>query len=249
MMDTGTIRLVRWAVAALALTVASARLNTDAPFLHQVWQNSGLFVEMLLILLGVMFFWMMLNTIEHVAQCGDMTWRSTSFVRESSSLLRQNNWQELLATTKKYPRSHVACVFAAALAAFHAARERVTLGEAVEVARRAGCVAANKVREQYRAGTGGLKAIALTAPLVGLVGTTVRLLHWFDAYVGNKYWGVLLIFGLTAEALVPMLVGLFVGIVAVWWFNWRIARVEKLDTQMKVASLKLLNGLKISCRS
>ena len=223
-------------------------MNTDAPFLPQVWQHSGPLVVAPLVLLAAIFLWMTLNLVEHVARCGGMAWRSRTFLRSSLALLEQGNWQAALALAAKHPRSHLACVFSRALAEFCGARETVTFEEAVEIAGRSARVAANRIREQYREGVSGLKAIALTAPLVGLFGTSVRLLDWFGGYVGSKYYHVLLMFGIAAKALVPTLLGLFVGVVALWWFNWRIARVEKLDTQVRIASLELLKYLKLSLR-
>jgi hypothetical protein len=43
-------------------------MNPDEPFLTQVWQNSGPLVEVPLIFLGLMLFWMMLNMIRYVVR-------------------------------------------------------------------------------------------------------------------------------------------------------------------------------------
>jgi biopolymer transport protein ExbB/TolQ len=194
--------------------------------------------------MALMFLWMMLNTIGHVVQYGDFGWQSRSFLKTSLPLLGQGKWEDVLALAQIYSRSHVACVFSTALREFRTAREIVSLRSAVKVADRGACVAANGMSEKLRTGVTGLKAIALTAQFVGLFGTAIKLLDWFGGYVGDKHTGVLLIFSITAEALVPTAVGLFVSIVAVWWFNWRSARVERLDAEMRVASLGLLKHLK-----
>ena len=87
------------------------------------------------------------------------------------------------------------------------------------------------------------EAIALTAQFVGLFGTAIKLLDWFRAYIGNKHTHVLLMFSTTAESLVPTAAGLLVGIVAVWWFNWRSDRLAVFNGEMEIAARDLVKYL------
>jgi len=140
-------------------------------------------------------------------------------------------------------RSHVATVFSNALREFRKVRKFVSVEQSLEVAKRGARVAANRMHEQLRQGISGLRTIALTAQFVGLFGTATKSLDWFRGYEGDRYTHVLLSFRTTAEALVPTALGLVVGIVAVWWFNWRIDRLAVLDTQMRVATLDVVKLL------
>jgi biopolymer transport protein ExbB/TolQ len=160
--------------------------------------------------------------------------------------MEQEKWENLLAFAEKHPRSHVAAVFSNALREFRKAREVISTKDAVKVANRGAHVAANQMHEQLQQGVSGLKAIAITAPFVGLFGTAVKLLDWFGPVEGQRYSNVLGIFRITAESLASTAAGLLVGILAVGWFNWRSDHLEVLDAEMQVASLDVAKYLEPS---
>jgi hypothetical protein len=43
----------------------------------------------------------------------------------------------------------------------------------------------------------------------------------------------------SANALVPAAAGLVLSVAAVWWFNWRSARLAAVDGEMQIAFLEL----------
>jgi biopolymer transport protein TolQ len=218
-------------------------MDEGGPFLAQMWQDSNLLVECSLILLAMMSVWMLVNTLAHCVRYGAVVWQSRSFLKASVSLSEQGEWEGVLVLAEMRMLSHVATVFLNALREFREARELVPAKQSVEAAKRAACVAANRMHEQLRQGISGLRTIALTAQFVGLFGTAIKLLDWFRGYVGNKHMHVLLILRTTAESLVPTAAGLLVSIAAVWWFNWRSDRLAVFDAEMEVASLDLVKYL------
>ncbi|SRR5258706_13532065 len=218
-------------------------MDDSGSFLAQMWQNSNFLVECSLIVLALMSLWMLTNTLAQCVKYGELAWQSRGFLKASVALLEQGKWEGVLALAETRTRSHVATVFLNALREFRTARKLVSAEQSVEAAKRGACVAANRMHEQLRQGISGLRTIALTAQFVGLFGTAIKLLDWFGGVVGAKYTHVLLIFRTTAESLVPTAAGLLVGIVAVWWFNWRSTRLAVFSVEMEVATLDLVKYL------
>ena len=218
-------------------------MDDSSSFLAQMWQNSNFLVECSLILLALMSLWMLANILAQCVQYGVQAWQSRGFLKASVPLLEQGKREGVLELAETRTRSHVATVFLNALRGFRLARELVSAEQSVEAAKRGACVAANRMHDQLRQGISGLKTIALTAQFVGLFGTAIKLLDWFRAYIGNKHTHVLLMFSTTAESLVPTAAGLLVGIVAVWWFNWRSDRLAVFNGEMEIAALDLVKYL------
>jgi biopolymer transport protein ExbB/TolQ len=218
-------------------------MDDRGSFLAQMWGDSNLPVECSLILLVLVSFWMLVNTLAQCMQYGALAWQTRSFLKASANLLEDGKWAAVLALAETRTRSHVATVFSNALREFRKVRKFVSVEQSLEVAKGGACVAANRMHEQLRQGVSGLRTIALTAQFVGLFGTATKSLDWFRGYEGDRYTHVLLTFRTTAEALVPTALGLVVGIVAMWWFNWRIDRLAVLDTQMRVATLDVVKLL------
>jgi biopolymer transport protein ExbB/TolQ len=92
---------------------------------------------------------------------------------------------------------------------------------------------------QLRGGLNGLSAISRTAPVVGLFGTCIGILDSFKGYAGSKYGFLAFLAVNLAEALVPATVGLPVGVIATWSFNWQSDRLAEFDAEMEIASLEL----------
>jgi biopolymer transport protein ExbB/TolQ len=224
-------------------------MDESSSFLAQMWQNSNFLVECSLILLALMSLWMLANILAQCVQYSVQAWQSRGFLKASVPLWEQGKWEGVLALAETRTRSHVATVFLNGLREFRSAREIVSAEWSVEAAKRGACVAANRMHDQLRQGISGFKTIAMTAQFVGLFGTTIKLLNWFNAYVGNKHTGVLLICRTTAESLVPTAAGLLVGIVAVWWFNWRSDRLAVFNGEMEIATLDLVKYLELQRRT
>jgi biopolymer transport protein ExbB/TolQ len=142
------------------------------------------------------------------------------------------------------PVSHLAAVWARGFREFSKVSDCITFEQSFETAIRAMQVARGEMREQLRRGLASVSAISKTAPLIGLFATCIGILDSFRGYAGNKYGYVAFIATNLAEALVPTIVGLLVGIAATWTFNWQSDRVAVFDGEMEIGSLELASYLK-----
>lgn len=160
--------------------------------------------------------------------------------RRSSGAVAVEGVQSIAETLN---RSHVAMVYFDALQEFRTAHECVSAEQAVEAARRGARTARNRMHEQLRQGLSYLSAIAITAPLVGLFGTTIGILDSFGAYIGSRNGFIAFITANLADALVPTAAGLLVGVLATWCFNFRNDRLATFDVEMEISELDLVKRL------
>ena len=88
-----------------------------------------------------------------------------------------------------------------------------------------------------------LATIASAAPFIGLFGTVVGIMRAFHhmALVGTGGFGV--VAGGISEALIATALGLAVGIVAVALYNYFHARVERIDTALRIGSGRLIEAV------
>jgi biopolymer transport protein ExbB len=88
-----------------------------------------------------------------------------------------------------------------------------------------------------------LATIASSAPFIGLFGTVVGIMRAFHsmALVGTGGFGV--VAGGISEALIATALGLAVGIVAVALYNYFHARVERIDTALRVGCGRLIEAV------
>lgn len=105
--------------------------------------------------------------------------------------------------------------------------------------------AATKTRHELRRGLAGLRAIATTAPLIGIFGYALGIVNSFKGVNGEKSTIMAAIAAGLGEAGVPAAFGILVAIAAhVQLRTWE-SEVERLDTEMRCATLALLNELTV----
>lgn len=105
--------------------------------------------------------------------------------------------------------------------------------------------AALKTRHELRRGLAGLRAIATTAPLIGIFGYGLGIVNSFRGVNGEKSTIMAAIAAGLGEAGVPAAFGILVAIAAhVQLRTWE-SEVERLDTEMRCATLALLNELTV----
>jgi biopolymer transport protein ExbB len=94
-----------------------------------------------------------------------------------------------------------------------------------------------------------LATIASAAPFIGLFGTVVGIMRAFHsmALVGTGGFGV--VAGGISEALIATALGLAVGIVAVVCYNYFHARVERIDTALRIGSGRLIEAVATARRT
>jgi biopolymer transport protein ExbB/TolQ len=113
---------------------------------------------------------------------------------------------------------------------------------AAECARRAAERAAAIAHQELSRGTACLRAIAHTAPLLGMLGTTVLMITALRAYALPTL-ALCCCGGGPAETLVPTALSVPIAIFA--WSSFRLLRhqIETFDLEMRTATLDLLDDL------
>jgi biopolymer transport protein ExbD len=81
---------------------------------------------------------------------------------------------------------------------------------------------------------GTLRAIAFTAPYLGLAGTCIGILAMFRAFSGTRFGAVLsMVFGLDA-ALISTAAGILVTVPAIVSYNYLCTRIESLESEINL---------------
>lgn len=208
-------------------------------FLAEMWATVTPLVRCALVTLTFMFVWALAESLEGIANYTAAVWQSRSFVRVIQTFLAEGNSVSLLAAAESRDRSHVATVFAAGLAEFHMARDRLSVQQSMHAATLATRVAAGRLHQTLRQNLNALATISATAPFIGFFGTIIGILDSFGGSAMSR--GALLArtANSLAEALVCTAMGILVATPTMCCFNWLSERLEILDTEMKITSLEL----------
>jgi hypothetical protein len=99
------------------------------------------------------------------------------------------------------------------------------------------------VHEEMREGVYSLATIASIAPWFGLFGTIIGIVNSFQGIAGDKTSGMAALAKRLSEAMWPTVLGLLVGVIAFWSYDFVTGRLRTLDQEMENASLELLNQL------
>lgn len=93
-----------------------------------------------------------------------------------------------------------------------------------------------------------LGTIAAAAPFIGLFGTVMGIIRSFHtmAIAGTGGFGI--VAGGISEALIATALGLAVGIVAVVFYNYFQARVERIDAALQIGSARVIEALEAGRR-
>lgn len=99
------------------------------------------------------------------------------------------------------------------------------------------------VHEGMREGVYSLATIACLAPWVGLFGTILGIVNSFQGISGERWSNYAAICEGLSEAMWPTGLGLLVGLIAFWSYEYLAGQLRALDQEMENASLELLNQL------
>jgi MotA/TolQ/ExbB proton channel family len=100
------------------------------------------------------------------------------------------------------------------------------------------------VHEEMRKGVYSLATIASVAPWLGIFGTIVGIVNTFSGAVSGSRTSIMAARAkLLSESMWPTGLGLLVGLVALWSFEYLTDELRGLDRETENASLELLNQL------
>jgi biopolymer transport protein ExbB/biopolymer transport protein TolQ len=171
--------------------------------------------------------------------------------KQSNILLRliSKLWQEgkleesiKVSSDKQFKNSHLAKVLIAGLNELEFQEgSNAGYAEKVESAKRAIERATIKGLVEFKRGMGGLATIGSTGPFVGLFGTVFGIITAFQSMSVSGSGGIASVAGGIAEALVTTGFGILVAVVAVWFFNSLVNRVDIFSGEMANASSELID--------
>jgi biopolymer transport protein ExbB/biopolymer transport protein TolQ len=171
--------------------------------------------------------------------------------KQSNILLRliSKLWQEgkleesiKVSSDKQFQNSHLAKVLIAGLNELEFQEgSNAGYAEKVESAKRAIERATIKGLVEFKRGMGGLATIGSTGPFVGLFGTVFGIITAFQSMSVSGSGGIASVAGGISEALVTTGFGILVAVVAVWFFNTLVNRVDIFSGEMANASSELID--------
>lgn len=88
-----------------------------------------------------------------------------------------------------------------------------------------------------------LGTIAAAAPFIGLFGTVMGIIRSFHTMAIAGTGGFAIVAAGISEALIATALGLAVGILAVVFYNYFQARVERIDAALQIGSARIIDAL------
>ncbi len=170
--------------------------------------------------------------------------QSRDLLKLISGLWREGKIDESikLSSDKRFKNSHLAKVLVAGLNEMQFMQEsRSSQAEVVESAKRAIERATIKGVQEFKRGLNGLATIGSTGPFVGLFGTVFGIITAFQGMKVSGSGGIGAVAGGIAEALITTGFGIIVAVVAVWFFNMLLNRVDIFTGEMANASSELID--------
>lgn len=212
--------------------------------MQAMWQSMGIIAKTVVFILFFMSVFSIAVGVERFIVFLKAKKQSNILLRLISKLWQEGKIEEStkLSTDKKFKNSHLAKVLVAGLNEMQFQKEsNASHGEVVESAKRAIERATIKGIQEFKRGFNMLATIGSTAPFVGLFGTTFGIIHAFQSMSISGSGGISAIAGGIAEALITTGLGIGVAVVAVWFFNYLLNKVDIFAGEMANASSELID--------
>ena len=208
----------------------------------EIWHSMGLVGHLVLTFLLLMSIYSIAVMIDRWILFRKARNQSLLFVMAARKLLGDAQIDGVVEEARKYPKSHLARIYATAILDFGLYRGGDTVSAGFEdTVRSAAERESVLVTQEFKRGLSGLASIGATAPFVGLFGTVVGIMNSFFGMAAAGAGGIGAVAGGIAEALVNTAAGLFVALPAVWGFNYFLGRMERLHSEMGNASSELVD--------
>ena len=212
--------------------------------LVEMWHNMSAIPKGVVIILVLMSVYCFATGIERLIVFGKAKQQSRILLRLISALWQEGKVDESvkLCSDKRFKNSHLAKVMVAGLNELQFQQDsRSSQPEVVESAKRAIERATIKGVQEFKRGLNGLATIGSTGPFVGLFGTVFGIITAFQGMGASGSGGIGAVAGGIAEALVTTGFGIIVAVVAVWFFNILLNRVDVFTGEMANASSELID--------
>ena len=209
-----------------------------------MWKQMGTLPRIVIWILLIMSVYAIAIGIERIFVYWKAKKQSNILLRLISKLWQEGKIEESikLCSDKKFKNSHLAKVLVAGLGELQFQEEsKAPYAEIVESAKRAIERATIKSVAEFRRGLNGLATIGSTAPFVGLFGTVFGIITAFNDMAVSGSGGIGTVAAGISEALVTTGAGIGVAVIAVWFFNMLLNKVEVFTGEMANASSELID--------
>jgi len=176
--------------------------------------------------------------------------QSRRFAESTRDLLAEGRLDDVVAEARKYPRSHLARIYSAAIRDLPPDWELNGLDDRFEnILRGAAERESVVITQELKRGLSSLASITSTAPFVGLFGTVIGIMNSFFGMAAAGSGGLGAVAGGIAEALVNTAAGILVALPAAWAFNHFLGRMDSVHSEMGNAKSELIDTLIKKSRS
>jgi biopolymer transport protein ExbB/biopolymer transport protein TolQ len=212
--------------------------------LVEMWHNMSAIPRGVVIILVLMSVYCFATGIERLIVFAKAKKQSRILLKLISALWQEGKVEDSikLCSDKRFKNSHLAKVLVAGLNELQFQQDsKADHAEVVESAKRAIERATIKGVQEFKRGFNGLATIGSTGPFVGLFGTVFGIITAFQGMGASGSGGIGAVAGGIAEALVTTGFGIIVAVVAVWFFNILLNRVDIFTGEMANASSELID--------
>ena len=214
--------------------------------LLELWEQMGIPVKALMILLGLMSMWSMGVFFERLFTFSQAGKQSKAFAPQVAKHLKEGHLKDAIAVaqSKNYKYSHLGKVVLAGLQEYQFQKDagvELSRDDVIDSVRRAIQRASALTAADLKKGMGSLATIGATAVFVGLLATTLGVINAFQGIAATGSGGLGAVSAGIAEALVGTAIGLFVAIPAVWFYNALTTRIEFFNVEMDNSSSELVD--------
>jgi biopolymer transport protein ExbB len=212
--------------------------------LVEMWHSMSMIPKAVVITLVLMSVYCFATGIERLIVFGKAKKQSRILLKLIAALWQEGKVDDSikLSSDKRFKNSHLAKVLVAGLNELQYPQDsKSSHAEVVESAKRAIERATIKGVQEFKRGLNGLATIGSTGPFVGLFGTVFGIITAFQGMGVSGSGGIGAVAGGIAEALVTTGFGIIVAVVAVWFFNVLLNRVDVFTGEMANASSELID--------
>jgi len=209
-----------------------------------LWQSMGIIAKAVAIVLFGFSIYSIGVGIERLMVFSKAKKQSRMLLKIISELWKEGKIEESIQVSadRRFKDSHLAKVLVAGLSELQFQEDaHATYEDKVESAKRAIERATIKGIQDFKRGLNGLATIGSTGPFVGLFGTVFGIINAFQGMAVSGSGGIGAVAAGIAEALITTGFGIIVAVVAVWFFNTLLNKIEIFSGEMANASSELID--------
>ncbi len=210
--------------------------------LIELWDTMGWFAKGVVFVLLLMSIFTASTALRKVLQLHRERRASRRFAPRFPALLARGEYGEAERLIAEQSHSHLAAAFRGVLRTLELEQREQPISPS-EIAAAERLIELNTLERsaQMRRGLSLLATVGATAPFVGLLGTTMGVVHAFTGMAASGSGGLAAISAGIAEALIVTALGLLVAIPAVWLYNYFVNQIDQAGLEINYATKQFLD--------